>query len=110
MTTKKKYGPFGASDSDQRKQISIPIDNGDVLGQVTYYFIYANEYDEPISFKNQKCFSFYVSSLYQKSQQFQVNEIDFSQKSQVPSSVGQLLPMSLAFKLLCDLNLTEAYI
>ena len=64
VTTKKTYGPFGSSDLNQQKQISIPIENGDVLAQVTNYFIYSNEYDEPISFQNEKCFSFYVSLQY----------------------------------------------
>ena len=61
VTTEKTYGPFGSSDLKSRKPITIPIEDGDVLAQVTSYFIYPNEYNEPIFYINKKCFSFYVS-------------------------------------------------
>ena len=61
VTTEKTYGPFGSSKLNSRKPITIPIEDGDVLAQVTNYFIYPNEYNEPIFYTNKKCFSFYVS-------------------------------------------------
>ena len=53
-----KYGPFG-TDSLGRKPVTIQIDNGDVLAQATSSFIY---HGGSIIFKNDKCFSFYVSN------------------------------------------------
>ena len=54
-----KYGPFG-TDSIERKPVTIQIGNGDVLAQATSSFIYA--YGGEKTFKNDKCFSFYVSN------------------------------------------------
>ena len=53
-----KYGPFG-TDSLGRKPVTIQIGNGDVLAQATSSFIY---YYGEKTFKNDKCFSFYVSN------------------------------------------------
>ena len=53
-----KYGPFG-TDSIGRKPVTIQIGNGDVLAQATSSFIY---YYGEKTFKNDKCFSFYVSN------------------------------------------------
>ena len=53
-----KYGPFG-TDSFGRKPVTILIDNGDVIAQATSSFIYD---DDEKTFKNDKCFSFYVSN------------------------------------------------
>ena len=52
-----KYGPFG-TDSLGRKPVTIQIGNGDVLAQATSSFIYWSGN----TFKNDKCFSFYVSN------------------------------------------------
>ena len=52
------YGPFG-TDSIGRKPVTIQIDNGDVLAQATSSFIYDGGRK---TFKNDKCFSFYVSN------------------------------------------------
>ena len=52
------YGPFG-TDSFGRKPVTILIDNGDVIAQATSSFIYD---DGRETFKNDKCFSFYVSN------------------------------------------------
>ena len=54
-----KYGPFG-TDSLGRKPVTILIDNGDVLAQATSSFIYGYFGDK--TFKNDECFSFYVSN------------------------------------------------
>ena len=53
-----KYGPFG-TDSLGRKPVTIQIGNGDVLSQATSSFIYD---DGDKTFKNDECFSFYVSN------------------------------------------------
>ena len=53
-----KYGPFG-TDSLGRKPVTIQIGNGDVLAQATSSFIYYRGFK---TFKNDKCFSFYVSN------------------------------------------------
>ena len=53
-----KYGPFG-TDSLGRKPVTIQIGNGDVLAQATSSFIYAGGRK---TFKNDECFSFYVSN------------------------------------------------
>ena len=53
-----KYGPFG-TDTLGRKPVTIQIDNGDVLAQATSSFIYDGGYK---IFKNDECFSFYVSN------------------------------------------------
>ena len=53
-----KYGPFG-TDSLGRKPVTIQIGNGDVLAQATSSFIY---WGGKNTFKNDKCFSFYVSN------------------------------------------------
>ena len=52
------YGPFG-TDSLGRKPVTIQIGNGDVLAQATSSFIYD---DGDKTFKNDECFSFYVSN------------------------------------------------
>ena len=52
-----KYGPFGTH-SKGRKPVTIQIGNGDVLAQATSSFLY----DGDKTFKNDKCFSFYVSN------------------------------------------------
>ena len=52
------YGPF-ETDSQERKPVTIQIGNGDVLAQATSSFIY---YYGEKTFKNDKCFSFYVSN------------------------------------------------
>ena len=52
------YGPFG-TDSLGRKPVTIQIGNGDVLAQATSSFIYD---DGEKTFKNDECFSFYVSN------------------------------------------------
>ena len=52
-----KYGPFG-TDLLERKPVTIPIGNGDILAQTTSSFFY----DDLQTFKNDKCFSFYVSN------------------------------------------------
>ena len=52
------YGPFG-TDSLGRKPVTIQIGNGDVLAQATSSFIYDMGRE---TFKNDKCFSFYVSN------------------------------------------------
>ena len=52
------YGPYG-TDSIGRKPVTIPIGNGDVLDQATSSFIYKVGVK---TFKNDKCFSFYVSN------------------------------------------------
>ena len=52
------YGPFG-TDSLGRKPVTIQIGNGDVLAQATSSFIYDGGEK---TFKNDKCFSFYVSN------------------------------------------------
>ena len=52
------YGPFG-TDTLGRKPVTIQICNGDVLDQATSSFIYCNGFK---TFKNDKCFSFYVSN------------------------------------------------
>ena len=51
------YGPFG-TDSLGRKPVTIQIGNGDVLAQATSSFIYGDRK----TFKNDECFSFYVSN------------------------------------------------
>ena len=53
-----KYGPFG-TDSLGRKPVTIQIGNGDVLAQATSSFIYDGGRK---TFKNDECFSFYVSN------------------------------------------------
>ena len=53
-----KYGPFG-TDSLGRKPVTIQIGNGDVLDQATSSFIYNRGRE---TFKNDKCFGFYVSN------------------------------------------------
>ena len=53
-----KYGPFG-TDSLGRKPVTIQIGNGDVVSQATSSFIYAGGRK---TFKNDECFSFYVSN------------------------------------------------
>ena len=53
-----KYGPFG-TDSLGTKPVTIQIGNGDVLAQATSSFIY--DFSRK-TFKNNKCFSFYVSN------------------------------------------------
>ena len=52
------YGPFG-TDSLGRKPVTIQIGNGDVVSQATSSFIYAGGRK---TFKNDECFSFYVSN------------------------------------------------
>ena len=88
VTTKKKYGSFGSSDLEFRKPITIPIENGDVLAQITNNFIYQDEYYQPTVFENEKCFSFYVGVSCQRTYIIEI----FSHKSRVLSSVG-LYPM-----------------
>ena len=53
-----KYGPFGTN-SFRKKTVTIQIGNGDILAQTTSSFIY--DYGRK-TFKNDKCFSFYVSN------------------------------------------------
>ena len=53
-----KYGPFG-TDTLGRKPVTIQIGNGDVLAQATSSFIYVCGRE---TFKNDNCFSFYVSN------------------------------------------------
>ena len=53
------YGPFG-TDSLGRKPVTIQIGTGDVLAQATSSFIYGYYGDK--TFKNDECFSFYVSN------------------------------------------------
>ena len=53
-----EYGPFG-TDSLGRKPVTIQIGTGDVLAQATSSFIYDVGKK---TFKNDKCFSFYVSN------------------------------------------------
>ena len=53
------YGPF-ETDSQERKPVTIQIGNGDVLAQATSSFIYG--FRGAKTFKNDKCFSFYVSN------------------------------------------------
>ena len=53
-----KYGPFG-TDSLGRKPVTKQIGNGDVLAQATSSFICRRGLK---TFKNDKCFSFYVSN------------------------------------------------
>ena len=55
------YGPFG-TDSLRRKPVTIQIGNGDVLAQATSSFIYGDFLFGLRTFKNDKCFSFYVSN------------------------------------------------
>ena len=54
-----KYGPFG-TDSLGRKPVTIQIGNGDILAQATSSFVYESYGYR--TFKNDKCFSFYVSN------------------------------------------------
>ena len=84
VTTKKKYGPFGSSDLEFREPIAIPIENGDVLAQMTNYFIYQDEDYQPTVFENEKCFSFYVGVSCQRTYIIEI----FSHKSGILSSVG----------------------
>ena len=84
VTTKKKYGPFGSSDLEFRKPIAIPIENRDVLAQMTNYFIYQDEKCQPTVFENEKCFTFYVGVSCQRTYIIEI----FSHKSGVLSSVG----------------------
>ena len=58
LNTGEKFGPYG-TDSLGRKPVTILIDNGDVIAQATSSFIYDNGEK---TFKNDKCFSFYVSN------------------------------------------------
>ena len=53
-----KYGPFG-TDSFGRKPVTIQIGNGDVCAQATSSFIYYHGFK---TFKNDNCFTFYVSN------------------------------------------------
>ena len=64
------YGPFG-TDSLGRKPVTIQIGNGDVLAQATSSFIYCGGFRtfknggcniDSLTFKNDECFSFYVSN------------------------------------------------
>ena len=55
-----KYGPFGTNIL-ARNQVSISIDEGNVLAHLTLNFIYPDEHCEPVTLSNGKCFSFYVS-------------------------------------------------
>ena len=61
VTNKRSYGPFGCTDSHVRKPVTIHIDKGDVIAQAVTSFIYPNDDDEPVSYSDSKCFSFFVS-------------------------------------------------
>ena len=55
-----KYGPFG-TDTAKREQVTIQIENGDLLAQATSSFIYNNSQNTMSKFENVEYFSFYVS-------------------------------------------------
>ena len=55
-----KHGPFGTN-LRGRKPITIPIHNGNVLAQASFNFIYPDDFNRPVYFSNEKCFSFLVS-------------------------------------------------
>ena len=59
------HGPFGTNVL-ARNPVTICIDNGNVLDHATSNFIYLNEYCEPVTLSNDRCFSFYVSSQSQE--------------------------------------------